>query len=114
MNRRKLLAFLGATPVAAVIPEIAEAKPEIPQNTPILGELRYAAEHAPVYYYNGYGPGYALPSHTHTCNTSYQSGIYGASGVATMIAVLKIWDGEKWVNEDSQEGVAVKNKVLRS
>jgi hypothetical protein len=28
--------------------------------------------------------------------------------------ILMIWDGEKWVDEDSQAGVDVKNKVLRS
>lgn len=108
MNRRKLLSLLGAAPVAA-LPAVAEIPTPIPATTPILGQLMYLLEPAPVYYYNGFvspvDPYYFNNTHTHTFSSA-------ASGGYT-VAKLHIWDGEKWVDEDSQAGVDVKNKVLK-
>ena len=110
MNRRSLLRFLSAAPVAAAAVAIAKSAPTTEPLTVAISPNGLAKPEIQLgfirdtFYPVSNITYYTTPSHTHTFNS------------APSFAACKkeIWDGSKFVAFDSAEGTAVLNKVLQS
>jgi hypothetical protein len=111
MNRRRLLAFLGLAPVAAAVPLVVEAaasKPAMP-----VGTMRdyYSVEPVSGFTWTDAIATSELPSYSHNVNAPGYSHGYSQYPWQTK-ANYQIWDGSKFLELESYEGMALYNKML--
>lgn len=89
MNRRNFLSFIGLAPIATAAPKEIGAK-RLPPSPHLLGEI----QHRPIY---GIAPV-----------------AYAGSIEPTIMLRPEIWDGERFVDLNGPEGIAVSEKLMSS